>query len=40
MRRAEWKADLTQRLALAHIELDWSLAYDEDLLLRWCSGRR
>jgi signal transduction histidine kinase len=29
----EWKADLTQRLALAHIELDWSLAYDEDLLL-------
>ena len=29
----EWKADLTQRLALAHIELDWSLGYDEDLLL-------
>jgi signal transduction histidine kinase len=29
----EWKADLTQRLAAAHIELDWSLAYDEDTLL-------
>jgi signal transduction histidine kinase len=29
----EWKADLTQRLALAHIDLDWSLGYDEDFLL-------
>jgi signal transduction histidine kinase len=29
----EWKADLMQRLAVAHIELAWSLSYDEDLLL-------
>ncbi|HEX7385471.1 MAG TPA: ATP-binding protein [Burkholderiaceae bacterium] len=29
----EWKADLTQRLAAAHIDLQWSLSYDEDLLL-------
>jgi signal transduction histidine kinase len=30
---AEWKADLVQRLSVAHIELAWSLHYDDDLLL-------
>jgi signal transduction histidine kinase len=29
----EWKADLMQRLSVAHIELAWSLEYDEDLML-------
>jgi signal transduction histidine kinase len=30
---AEWKADLTQRLTAAHIELKWSFNFDEDILL-------
>jgi signal transduction histidine kinase len=30
---AEWKADLTQRLTPAHIELRWSFTFDEDVLL-------
>ena len=30
---AEWKADLQQRLTAAQIQLNWSLAFDEDLML-------
>jgi len=30
---AEWKADLTQRLAAAHVALGWSCNFDDDLLL-------
>lgn len=30
---AEWKADLTQRLTAAHIELRWAFASDQDVLL-------
>jgi signal transduction histidine kinase len=30
---AEWKSDLTQRLAAAHATLGWSFEYDRDLLL-------
>ncbi len=30
---AEWKADLTQRLTAAHIELRWTCEFDEDVLL-------
>jgi signal transduction histidine kinase len=30
---AEWKADLTQRLTAAHVELKWTFTYDEDILL-------
>ncbi len=30
---AEWKADLSQRLAAARIELDWQADHDEDLRL-------
>lgn len=30
---AEWKADLTQRLTVAHIELVWHFRFDEDMLL-------
>jgi len=30
---AEWKADLTQRLTAAHIELKWSFVFDEDIPL-------
>lgn len=30
---AEWKSDLTQRLAAAHIELDWKFTLDDDPLL-------
>jgi signal transduction histidine kinase len=30
---AEWKADLTQRLAAAHATLGWSFEFDRDLLL-------
>jgi signal transduction histidine kinase len=30
---AEWKADLTQRLTAAHIELGWNCSFDEDMLL-------
>jgi len=30
---AEWKADLTQRLTAAHVELGWNAAFDEDVLL-------
>ncbi len=30
---AEWKADLTQRLTAAHIELGWTFHFDEDILL-------
>jgi signal transduction histidine kinase len=30
---AEWKADITRRLAAARIELKWSFAYDSDLVL-------
>ena len=30
---AEWKADLTQRLTAAHVELSWSCEIDDDMLL-------
>jgi len=30
---AEWKADLTQRLTAAHVELAWNCNFDEDVLL-------
>jgi signal transduction histidine kinase len=30
---AEWKADLTQRLTAAHIELGWNCSFDEDIQL-------
>jgi len=30
---AEWKADLTQRLTAAHIELGWNFSFDEDIVL-------
>ena len=30
---AEWKADITQRLAAARCELDWSVELDDDLML-------
>jgi signal transduction histidine kinase len=30
---AEWKADLSQRLTVAHVELVWNFAFDDDLLL-------
>jgi signal transduction histidine kinase len=30
---AEWKSDIAQRLTAAHIELDWSFAYDDDMVL-------
>ena len=30
---AEWKADLTQRLTAAHVQLDWSFEIDRDLRL-------
>ncbi|HUG25857.1 sensor histidine kinase [Piscinibacter sp.] len=30
---AEWKADLTQRLTAAHIELGWNFTFDDDVLL-------
>jgi signal transduction histidine kinase len=30
---AEWKADLTQRLQAAHVELGWSFVFDQDVLL-------
>jgi signal transduction histidine kinase len=30
---AEWKADLTQRLTAAHVELGWNCTFDEDLVL-------
>lgn len=30
---AEWKADLTQRLLAAHVDLGWECEYDEDILL-------
>ncbi|WP_372525026.1 sensor histidine kinase [Piscinibacter sp.] len=30
---AEWKADLTQRLTAAHVELGWTFSFDEDILL-------
>jgi signal transduction histidine kinase len=30
---AEWKADLTQRLTAAHIELGWTCQFDDDILL-------
>lgn len=30
---AEWKADLTQRLTAAHVELRWAFAFDQDVLL-------
>lgn len=30
---AEWKADLTQRLTAAHVELGWNFSFDEDILL-------
>ena len=30
---AEWKADLTQRLTLAHVELAWTFSHDRDLPL-------
>lgn len=29
----EWKADLAQRLSLAHCDLDWSLSVDRDIAL-------
>jgi signal transduction histidine kinase len=30
---AEWKADLTQRLAAAQIALDWTFEFDDDVML-------
>jgi signal transduction histidine kinase len=30
---AEWKSDLSHRLTAAHVELRWSFAFDEDILL-------
>ena len=30
---AEWKADITQRLSAAHIELDWHFTFDDDYML-------
>jgi signal transduction histidine kinase len=30
---AEWKADLTQRLTAAHVELGWSFTFDDDIVL-------
>ena len=30
---AEWKADLTQRLTAAHVQLDWTFESDDDILL-------
>jgi len=30
---AEWKADLTQRLTAAHVELGWNCTFDEDMVL-------
>ncbi len=30
---AEWKADLTQRLTVAHVSLGWSFSHDRDLRL-------
>ncbi|TXC66012.1 hypothetical protein FSC37_09065 [Piscinibacter aquaticus] len=30
---AEWKADLTQRLTAAHVQLDWTFESDADVLL-------
>jgi signal transduction histidine kinase len=30
---AEWKADLTQRLTAAHVELGWNCTFDEDIVL-------
>ncbi len=30
---AEWKADLQQRLTIAHVTLDWSVVFDQDLPL-------
>jgi signal transduction histidine kinase len=32
-RRRRWKADLTQRLTAAHVELGWNCTFDEDLVL-------
>ncbi len=29
----EWKADLAHRLSAAHVELKWTFAFDEDILL-------
>ena len=29
----EWKADLTQRLTAAHVELKWTFVFDEDITL-------
>ena len=38
---AEWKADLTQRLTAAHVELDWSLRLRRRHAAHAsCSGRR
>ena len=40
---AEWKADLSQRLAAAHIEFGWSCSFDDDALLsvvRWSALTR
>ncbi len=30
---AEWKADITQRLSAAHIQLDWQFTFDDDVML-------
>jgi signal transduction histidine kinase len=30
---AEWKSDLSHRLTAAHVELKWSLVFDDDILL-------
>jgi signal transduction histidine kinase len=30
---AEWKADLTQRLTAAHVDLGWNCTFDQDVLL-------
>ncbi len=40
---AEWKADLTQRLTAAHVQLDWACTYDRDLrmsVVQWSALTR
>lgn len=39
----EWKADISQRLALAHCDLHWQLDYDEDIeltMVQWSAVTR
>lgn len=39
----EWKADMSQRLALAHCDLQWQLEYDQDIeltMVQWSAMTR